>query len=156
MVVFLRGHQGSAAICNEVILPICLFWESTAPIPSLDASVEIEILWYNWQRPGWGCSCMPVSGHQRLSRHPLVVTPFMISYRCLLLQGAHSVVVGSTQIPLRTANSGPQGQERLEFCVYLGWCTFSDASQVQIARPHTFLADSVHQIINLFLKKTAL
>ena len=42
------------------------------------------------------------------------------------------------------------------FHVGLGWCTFGDGSQIQIARPHTFLGDSVDQIINLFLKKTAL
>ena len=42
-------------------------------------------------------------------------------------------------------------EKGLNFCIGLGWCTFGDGSQIQIAKPHTFLRDSVCQIIYLFL-----
>ena len=42
------------------------------------------------------------------------------------------------------------------FSVGLRWCRLSNGSQIWIIRPHTFLGDSVWQLVDLFLKKTAL
>ena len=98
-------------------------------------------------------SCMPVSEHQRLSRHLLVVTLISIFYWPLLLRGVCSAAVWYAQSPLWIADSGPQGQERFEYPVGLGQCTFCNGCQIWITRLHTSLGDSVHQVVDLFLEK---
>ena len=49
-----------------------------------------------------------------------------------------------------------KAEKSSKFCVSLGQYTFYDGSQIQIARPHTSLGDSVHQVVDLFLGKAAL
>ena len=39
MIFLFMGCKGLAVIGNWVIMPICLFWESTTPSASLEASV---------------------------------------------------------------------------------------------------------------------
>ena len=49
-----------------------------------------------------------------------------------------------------------KAKKSIHFCVGLGWCTFCSDFQIQIAGLHTFLGDSVCQVVDLFFKKTTL
>ena len=55
--------------------------------------------------------------------------------------------------PLIVAHEAKKGSN---FCIGLGCCTFGNGFQIQIARLHIFLRDSVHQMVYLFLEETAL
>ena len=49
-----------------------------------------------------------------------------------------------------------KAEKSLNFHVGLEQCTFCNGFQIQIAGPHTFLGDPVHQVADVFLEKVAL
>ena len=136
-------------------LSIC-FWESTAPSPSLEASVSNRNSLVYSAKAGTGAlihTCFRASKALKASSSSNTFSDFLlapspeesIQWLCNMCKSLYKLII-----------MAHEAEKGLNFYVGLGWFTFSNGSQIRIARPHTFLGDTVCQVINLFLTKTAL